>query len=328
MRNFFVRAVVVLIVVGGASLAFAYSSGPPASKTGAFQVQNKTAEPTCRQCHSANTDGIPSGINDPSGLLRILDVPANYTPGQTYTLRVHLEHTWDPVPATPLRWGFQLQAVQASTGDGVGTWILGANSPPDTFKIVQGLSTSVWKNRRYIEHTRDLADDTETHASTHWGELGPVEWHVDWQAPPGDSGKIYFFAAGNSANGDDVSFQSGDFIFTTAESTMGSSNVDVAPHPEPLRLRTALAPPYPNPMVKCTDVSFTIPTAGVVDIAIFDTQGRLVRSLLHEFRVAGSHGWFWDGRRDDRTYARNGVYFIRLTAPDGRRVAQKVVLAR
>src|SRR6266508_2092897 len=111
MHRIYVRAAVPLILLGGASLALAYSTGPPASRTGAFAVQNKAAEAVCRLCHTADANGIPSGINDPSGALRILDVPANYTPGQTYTLRVHLEHTWDPTPPDPLRWGFQLQAV-------------------------------------------------------------------------------------------------------------------------------------------------------------------------------------------------------------------------
>jgi hypothetical protein len=232
------------------------------------------------------------------------------------------------MPPDPLRWGFEMQAVQASTGDSAGIWVLGANAPPDTFQIKKTSSLSVYKNRRYIEHTRNTADPTEVHASTHWGELGPVEWHVNWKAPPGDSGKIYFFAAGNSANGDDISVGSGDFIFTTVESTMGASNVDVPPHPAPLSLRSGLDPPYPNPMVKCTGIQFTIAKGGLVDVSIFDLEGRKVRTALHEFREAGSHETFWDGRGDNRQFVRNGVYLVRLSTPDGRRFSQKVALAR
>lgn len=328
MRHIIVRAAVLAILLGGASLAFALSTGPVATRTGAFAVQNKAAEPNCTVCHTANGSGIPPGINDPNGSLRILDIPATYLPGQTYTLRVHLEHTWDPVPPDPLRWGFQLQAVQASTGDSAGTWIMVPNSPPDTFKIVKATSISVYKNRRYIEHTRNGLLPDAPGGATHMGESGPIEWHVQWKAPPGDSGKIYFFAAGNSANGDQQSTGSGDFIFTTAESTIGSSNVDVSPHPAPLRLRTALDPPYPNPMTKCADLSFTIAKGGIVDISIYDLQGRKVRTAFHEFREAGSHGTYWDGRTDDHQFVKNGVYLVRLTGPDGRRSAQKVVLSR
>ena len=323
MRHIIVRAAVFGVLVGGTGMAVANSTGPPASRTGSRAVQNKAAELNCTMCHSG------SPLNDPSGSLRILDVPAQYTPGQTYPLRVRLEHTWNPMPPTPLRWGFELQAVQASTGDSAGIWILSDgvsyfNTTPDTFKIVKGLSTTVWKNRRYIEHTRGV----DPRGSIHLGELGPIEWHVHWQAPPGDSGMVYFFAAGNSANGDGVSLGSGDFIFTTVESAMGGTIVDVPPHPGPLRLRTALAPAYPNPMTKCTDIAFTIARGGLVDISIYDLSGRKVRTVFHEFREAGTHGTFWDGRADDRRFAKNGVYLIRLSGPDGRRSSQKIVLSR
>ena len=320
MRHIIVRAAALAVLAGGAGLAIANSTGPPAARTGAFKVQSKAAEPNCTLCHSG------SQLNDPSGSLRILDVPINYAAGDTVALRVRLEHAWNPMPPNPLRWGFQLQAVQASTGDRAGTFILSPNTPPDTFKIVAG--SGAYASRRYIEHTRNASNPKDPDGSTHFGEMGPIEWTVKWVAPPGDSGKIYFFAAGNSANGDGVSIGSGDFIFTTAESSMGPTNVDVPPHPAPLRLRTALDPPYPNPMTKCTDISFTIAKGGLVDITIYDLQGRRVRSVLHEFREAGTYGSFWDGRRDDRQFAKNGVYLIRLRAPDGRRVSQKIVLAR
>ena len=322
LRHILLRAAVLAMLLGGASLAFALSTGPEPVRTGAFKVQNKAAESNCTNCHTG------SPLNSPSGSLRILDVPATYFPGQIYPLRVQLQHTWDPMPPDPLRWGFQLQAVQASTGDSAGTWIMVPNAPPDTFKIVKASSISVYKNRRYIEHTRNPSDPVDPNGSTHYGELGPVEWHVQWKAPPGDSGKIYFFAAGNSANGDGVSIGSGDFIFTTAESTIGSSNVDVPAHPSPLHLRSGLEPAYPNPMTKCTGISFTIAKGGMVDISIYDLEGRKVRTVFHEFREAGSHGSTWDGRAEDHSFVQNGVYLIRLSSPDGRKSSQKVVLAR
>jgi len=322
VRHIIVRAAAFVTLIGGASLAYALSTGPEPTRTGAFKVQNKNTEPTCTNCHTG------SPVNDPSGRLRILDVPTNYLPGQIYTLRVHLEHTWNPLPPQPVRWGFQLQAVQASTGDSAGVWIMVPNAPPDTFKIVKPSSISAYKNRRYIEHTRNPANPVDPNGATHYGEPTPVEWHVQWKAPPGDSGKIYFFAAGNSANGDGVSIGSGDFIFTTAESTIGSSNVDVPAHPAPLRLHSGLEPAYPNPMTKCTGISFTIAKGGMVDIAIYDLQGRKVRTVMHEFREAGTHGGTWDGRTDDHTFAKNGVYLIRLSAPDGPKSSQKVILAR
>jgi hypothetical protein len=312
MRHAIVRAAVLASVLYGATLAFAFSSGPPASRTGAPAVAGKTAEPNCSVCHSG------AAVNDPAGYVRLLDVPTSYTPGQTYDLRVQLFYEWNPVPPNPLRWGFELQAVSAVTGDSLGAWDLSLNTGPDSVRIVRGLSTSVWRNRRYLEHVS---------VSTRDGQTGPVEWPVRWVAPDGDSGTVYFFLAGNAANGDGVSIGSGDHIFTFAD-TVESGTVSV-PRPPPFALRNALEQPYPNPMWACTDVTFTIERSGEVDLAVFDISGRRVATLEKGFHESGSYGSYWGGFRQDGTKAPNGVYFVRLMAPGLRQpISRKVTLAR
>ena len=57
-------------------------------------------------------------------------------------------------------------------------------------------------------------------------------------------------------------------------------------------------------------------------------QGRLVRSIMHEFREAGTHGSTWDGRMQSGQFARNGLYFLRLRTPEGRMLSQRITLAR
>jgi hypothetical protein len=206
MRHVLVRAAVLASLLFGTGLAFAFSTGPPASRTGAFPVAGKAAEPACNVCHGSGT-GIP--LNAPSGSLRILDVPQYYTPGQTYTLRLRLDQAWSPLPATPLRWGFQVQAVDAASGDSSGTWRYGVDPAPGVYRLVRGLSTTVWRNRRYLEHT---AGDIQE------GAPGPVEWTLRWEAP-WQGEKVYFFAAGNAANGDGASVGSTDYVFTAVDST-------------------------------------------------------------------------------------------------------------
>jgi hypothetical protein len=53
-----------------------------------------------------------------------------------------------------------------------------------------------------------------------------------------------------------------------------------------------------------------------------------VSTLVHEFRQAGTYIAPWSGRNDRGEFARNGVYFVRLTGPDRRTVTSKIVLAR
>jgi len=322
MRHIIVRAAVLASLLG-ATIAYAVSTGPPVSRTGAFAVANKAAEANCTVCHSG------SPLNDPSGSLHILDLPTQYVPGQTYNIRLVLSHTWTPPRPDSTLWGFELTAVQATTGDSAGTWILPPNAPPDTFQVKKP-GSGAYRNRRYIMHTRAGMDSfsTQFHSALHWKAQGSVTWNLKWQAPPGDSGKIYFFAAGNSANDDGQSFGSGDFIYTTAESTVAGPTVGV-PHPSPLDLRFALDDPSPNPFNKCANIDFTIPGGGLVDLAIYDLQGRRVRTILHEYRPAGTHGTFWNGRKDDGGNAPDGIYFLRLHVPGEPKVlSRKLTLSR
>jgi hypothetical protein len=323
MRRRIVRAVVTVALLSGTSLAVASSLGPQPARTGAFAVGPRPAEQNCTLCHQAP-------LNDPNGSVEILGIPTEYEPRRLYNFKVRLTYNWPEVPPTPPRWGFQLQAVSATTGDSAGIWVLGG-APPESLKVVRGVSTTAWRHRRYLEHTQ---------ADIHEGSLGPSqEWNVYWQAPDTDIGKVYFFAAGNAANGDQChecgcavsdcdSDVKQDHIFTTAESTMaGTAVIGV---PGPIRVTSAVLDlPRPNPMSSGTDLGFTIPRAGAVDLSIHDPQGRRVRSLVRRDLEPGLYRSFWDGRLDDGTHAATGVYFVRLSAPGQvRPLMRKVVLAR
>jgi hypothetical protein len=313
MRHHIVRAIVVACIIGGTTLAFAYSFGPPPSRTGAPAVGPIIAENNCTLCHTGNA------LNDPRGKLEILDIPDGYSFSQVIPIRVRLsfDHTQTDSVA-PYKWGFELTAVQASTGKGIGTFSV---IPPD-LQVVNGATTMPWKTRRYVEHTT---------TGTHTGEVGPVEWTFNWTAPPGDSGAIYFFAAGNAANGDGLHTpdNGGDFIFTARDTIVIGGIVDVPRNFPPPTFRNVLAAPYPNPMRVCTDIDFTIARPGMMDLTVFDAQGRKVQTLRHEWHDAGAGANFWDGAYEDGTEAPNGIYFVRLRGPgDTRIVSRKIILAR
>lgn len=202
MRRILIRSVVALALLSGATLAFAFSSGPPASRTGAFPVGGKPQEVNCTTCHL----GAP--VNSGPGAVEILGVPADYQRGQTYPLRVRL--SIQHVPGDDAAWGFQIQAVDSTTGDSAGTFVYTSE-----LKVVRQIA-GIFQNRRYLEHTS---------LALHSGELGPVEWSFLWTAPTEDNSvKVYFFVAGNAANGDGCAACSGDFIFTSAESSAALPN--------------------------------------------------------------------------------------------------------
>jgi len=302
-------------VIFGAAAAFAFSTGPPLSRTGAPAIGGKPAEALCTVCHNLTF------ANDGTGTVEILDLPAFYTPGHVYPLRVRLSSTAN-AGYPDRKWGFEITAVYQANGLGAGTWnIPEAGNDSLRRATYDSGSTSTWKTRVYITHTSP---------SSHKGWPSPSEWSFAWVAPPVDSGTVIFCVAGNAANGDSASVGTDDHIYTGRDTVLAPSAVVDVPPPARERFVTAIEPPYPNPMTwLCVDVSFTIARAGNMDLAIFDTQGRRVRSLMSGWREAGPGASFWNGKRDDGSQATNGVYFVRLRAPGESHVlSRRLVLAR
>src|SRR6266436_9264484 len=110
MRRNYVRAAVLAAILGGATLAYAYSTGPPLTETGAFAVANKPGETNCSLCHLG---GVAN--SDPNGSLHIVGLPPYFEPGATYPIQVQLNYDWSKNPqATQVRWGFEIAAVSAN----------------------------------------------------------------------------------------------------------------------------------------------------------------------------------------------------------------------
>ena len=325
MRRSIVRAAVSAVLLGGATIAYAFSTGPPVTRTNAWALADKPAESNCTACHAGTIN------SDPNGYIRIVGLPAQYTPTLVYPLEVHLFYNWTKDPLAPNallgppKWGFQLTSLVAASGDSGGSFYR-LNVPPDSLQIMRypANSPSKYKARAYLEHTK---------TDYHWGEnpdglSGDIVWHFNWKAPPADSGKIYFFVSGNAANGDSCSICGGDHIFSGVDSTVGGGPLSVDP-PHPGRFTTSFERPYPNPMTQCLNLQYEIAKAGIVDLAVFDLQGRRVRTIRHERTEPSTYGTLWEGRNDTGIQMTNGVYYIRLAAPGlAKPISYRVTLAR
>ncbi|MBX7062438.1 MAG: FG-GAP-like repeat-containing protein [Pyrinomonadaceae bacterium] len=189
-----------VIVALAASLAFeptvertaASAYGPSASFTGA------PSEANCTACHGS----FP--VNSGTGSVTISGIPANYLPGQVIPVTVRVAQ------ADATIYGFQLTAIDRE-GAQVGTVALPAPTPAQMQTIV-GLVNG--KTRNYVEHTVDGITPTV---------FGSKSWTFNWTAPASRKGKISFYAAGNAA--DSNGGPSGDYIYTTAESTLTGTAV-------------------------------------------------------------------------------------------------------
>ncbi|MCB0723196.1 MAG: aryl-sulfate sulfotransferase [Ignavibacteriae bacterium] len=71
----------------------------------------------------------------------------------------------------------------------------------------------------------------------------------------------------------------------------------------------SLAQNYPNPFNPVTSISYSIPVAGNVSIRVYDMMGREIKSLVSEYKQAGSYNILFDASN----FA-SGVYLYKLEA--------------
>jgi hypothetical protein len=84
----------------------------------------------------------------------------------------------------------------------------------------------------------------------------------------------------------------------------------------------ALLQNYPNPFNPKTVVSYHLPMAGTVRLAVYDLLGREVAALVNEWKPAGQHTVAFDA-----SGLSSGVYVYRLES-DGRSATRKLTLVR
>ena len=81
---------------------------------------------------------------------------------------------------------------------------------------------------------------------------------------------------------------------------------------------------YPNPFSAEAAISFSLPSAGRVNVTIYDMSGRAVRTLNDTEMRAAEHTLMWDGLDETGNAVGAGVYFCRLQAC-GETVTQKML---
>jgi hypothetical protein len=69
----------------------------------------------------------------------------------------------------------------------------------------------------------------------------------------------------------------------------------------------------PNPFNPATTIRFELSEASDVRLAVFDVDGRLVRTLVDSYKASGRHQARWDGRDARGAPLSSGIYYYRLT---------------
>ncbi len=71
---------------------------------------------------------------------------------------------------------------------------------------------------------------------------------------------------------------------------------------------------FPNPFNPMTKISFSLPTAQDVMLAVYSVDGRKVATLLEGAQSAGTHEVLWMGRDDAGKSVASGTYFYQIKA--------------
>jgi hypothetical protein len=71
----------------------------------------------------------------------------------------------------------------------------------------------------------------------------------------------------------------------------------------------------PNPFGPATTIAYGVAEQGHVTIRVYDTAGRVVRTLVDDAVAAGPHSVEWDGLTDKGKRAASGVYFLKMEVP-------------
>jgi hypothetical protein len=72
----------------------------------------------------------------------------------------------------------------------------------------------------------------------------------------------------------------------------------------------------PNPFRPDTEIAYSLPAPGEVDLTVYDVGGRAVRRILGGTQPGGRHTVRWDGRDASGQRVAAGVYFYRMVSGD------------
>ena len=82
----------------------------------------------------------------------------------------------------------------------------------------------------------------------------------------------------------------------------------------------------PNPFNPSTQITYRLAASGTVRLRIYNTQGQVVRTLVHEVQPAGRYRMIWDSRDQWGAAVASGVHVAHLVYPGGVQTRQLLLV--
>jgi hypothetical protein len=180
-----------------------------------------------------------------------------------------------------------------------------------TLMLMETWNASAWTTSQKITYTYDAGGNLTKAYIQMWYSS---QWNDDYQelyTYDGNGNKIEMI--GQLSDGSTWT-NSMKFVYTWEQATGVNEQSLTAD-------RYLLLNNFPNPFNPSTNIQFTLPSANIVTLKIYDVLGREISTLVNERKSAGSYSVKWDAAQIP-----SGVYFCRLTAGNFSSMKKMVVM--
>ncbi|MBN2414158.1 T9SS type A sorting domain-containing protein [candidate division KSB1 bacterium] len=89
----------------------------------------------------------------------------------------------------------------------------------------------------------------------------------------------------------------------------------------------SLSQNYPNPFNPVTTLSYRLDKTGVVELSVFDINGKQIKTLVNTTQTDGFHSVVWDGTNNQNTPVASGIYIYKLDF-GGLTLSNKMILVK
>jgi carboxypeptidase T len=171
------------------------------------------------------------------------------------------------------------------------------------------LSNDAGQNWTEIEHTLENTAGWESRSFdlfTYFATAGQVQLK---------------FTASDEGDGSIVEAAVDDFVIAGVFST-----TDLEEMPEAFRVN--LEQNFPNPFNPKTTIRFQLSGETDVNLGIYDARGRLIRQLISNRMIAGTHAVTWSGLDAMGKPVASGAYFAKMRCSDGTEHSKRMMLIK
>lgn len=187
-------------------------------------------------------------------------------------------------------------------------WVMHAGTGPVNLAVI----TTKAPDGRTISYIGPVMSYYE-HVSTNFKRLTDEEWQTQYMIAPSfrpDFVNLYLADSTGNSRGE------GPSLLTGVGDDSKRRSMPATP---------VLGRNYPNPFNASTIISFSIPQTfahSIVELAVYDVQGKMIRHLLRRKLSEGNYAVRWDAVMENGMQASSGTYFYHLIVGDHRQVGK------